>query len=201
MGSALVAPLNPALPETAYAEELTLQQQAEVIALEVGISTTTFFNLIESETGGTWNPKAYNKKTQDRGIVQINRIWHPEVSDACAFDATCALRWAAERIKKGFQHEWTPCSCIQTARALGVKIPPKHDAEDLMPNSPPIVGGLVLLKYGRSYHIAVIQELGEEKMKIREGNFLPCKIGYRSLSYGDKAIRGFWTPPIVEKVE
>jgi hypothetical protein len=36
----------------------------------------------------------------DRGLFQINSFWHPEVSDECAYDATCAAR-AAHRISGG----------------------------------------------------------------------------------------------------
>lgn len=36
----------------------------------------------------------------DRGVVQINARWHPEVSDACAYDPACAFK-AAYRISGG----------------------------------------------------------------------------------------------------
>lgn len=36
----------------------------------------------------------------DRGIVQINNRWHPEVSDQCAYTPLCAME-AAYRISKG----------------------------------------------------------------------------------------------------
>lgn len=36
----------------------------------------------------------------DRGLWMINDYWHPEVSDACAYDAACATR-EAFRLSKG----------------------------------------------------------------------------------------------------
>ena len=30
----------------------------------------------------------------DRGVLQINREWNPDVSDACAFDPVCSFAWA-----------------------------------------------------------------------------------------------------------
>jgi len=41
----------------------------------------------------------------DRGLYQINDHWHPEVSDSCAYDATCNTR-AALSISGG--SNWTP---------------------------------------------------------------------------------------------
>lgn len=43
------------------------------------------------------NAKAKNVNTDgtvDRGLWQINKFWHPEVSDACAYNAGCATRAA-----------------------------------------------------------------------------------------------------------
>lgn len=51
-----------------------------------------------AESGG--NPAARNVNVDgsvDRGLFQINARWHPEVSDACAFNPECAAR-AAYRI-------------------------------------------------------------------------------------------------------
>lgn len=42
----------------------------------------------------------YPPGSRDRGIMQINSYWHPEVSDACANDPTCAFK-AAYTISNG----------------------------------------------------------------------------------------------------
>ena len=41
-----------------------------------------------------------NAHGEDRGLFQLNDYWHSEVSDACAFSASCNTR-AAIRISKG----------------------------------------------------------------------------------------------------
>ena len=48
-------------------------------------------------------------KSYDRGVLQINAKWHPEVSDECAFDVECSAKWTDERITNGYLHEWA-CS-------------------------------------------------------------------------------------------
>jgi len=42
----------------------------------------------------------------DRGLFQINKKYHPEVSNECAFDLTCSTKWTMMRITNGYQHEW-----------------------------------------------------------------------------------------------
>ena len=84
---------------TAEAQELTLQERANLVAVSHEISPILFTNLIESES--QWNPEAYNEKTGDRGLLQISERWHPEVTDECAFDADCAMDWAAKESRRG----------------------------------------------------------------------------------------------------
>lgn len=45
----------------------------------------------------------YPPGSRDRGIMQINSYWHPEVSDACANDPVCAFK-AAYTISNGGQN-------------------------------------------------------------------------------------------------
>jgi len=52
-------------------------------------------------------------KTVDRGIFQINDIFHPEVSDECTDDIRCATEWTMWRIKTGYQKEWMCDPLIQ----------------------------------------------------------------------------------------
>lgn len=77
--------------------------------------------------------------SDDRGLWQINDYWHPEVSDACAYDAACNAR-AAYRISRGGD-DWTPWSTYnngtylsymkQAADAAGVPAPPKRAAKSI----------------------------------------------------------------------
>lgn len=86
------------------------------------------------------------------------------------------------------------CSCVKTARSEGLKLPP-GDADNLKPNSMPVEGGGILLKYGNVYHVAKILNFTPSGFFIVEGNKVKCKKTYRVVLYNDKAIRGFWSAP------
>jgi Lysozyme like domain len=53
------------------------------------------------------HPEATGDGGVSRGLWQINKDWHPEVSDACAYDVTCSTRWSLERIRAGYVDEWS----------------------------------------------------------------------------------------------
>ena len=52
-------------------------------------------------------PNAIGDGGESRGLWQINKAWHPEVSDQCAYDVTCSTHWSLERIHSGYAHEWS----------------------------------------------------------------------------------------------
>lgn len=169
----------------------TLQQQAIRIAEEFQISTTTFTNLLQSESG--FDPDNYNKETGDRGIAQINERWHKEVSDECAYDPDCALAWSAQRIKDGYISEWVVCSCVATAR---LKVPnlPRGDAKTLIPNSSMQNAEIIILEYSGVRHLAVIEKIRNDGILVFEGNFKPCTINNRLIPWSEveKNLIGFW---------
>ena len=91
------------------------------------------------------------------------------------------------------------CSCVKTARAEGVAIPYGTDAFDLEANSPPRIGGVILLRYvgGRGEevaHIAVIKSITDHYW-VAEGNFNECERGERRIELNDPHIFGYWYPP------
>ena len=175
---------TPSEPESLY-------ELATRIAGEYGVPTSTLFNLIGSES--QWNPKAYNAKTGDRGIVQISEIWNPDVTDECAFDAECSLRWAVERLARGEHWRWAVCSCVQYMKARGAPIPNGFDANEILPNTPePVVGALVLIDYENIGHVAMITEVGSTTISITESNYERCKITSRTIDRSDAKIRGYW---------
>jgi hypothetical protein len=53
------------------------------------------------------HPEATGDGGDSRGLWQINKAWHPEVSDACAYDVTCSTRWSLQRIHDGYVDEWS----------------------------------------------------------------------------------------------
>ncbi|MDE2105388.1 MAG: hypothetical protein KGL39_49635 [Patescibacteria group bacterium] len=44
---------------------------------------------------------------QSRGYWMISKIWHPEVSTACADDLKCSTAWTIKRILAGYINEWS----------------------------------------------------------------------------------------------
>jgi|GEM_PF-2445718 len=52
-------------------------------------------------------PEATGDGGESRGLWQINKDWHPEVSDACAYDVRCSTNWSLERIREGHSDEWS----------------------------------------------------------------------------------------------
>jgi hypothetical protein len=52
-------------------------------------------------------PQATGDGGESRGLWQINKDWHPEVSDACAYNVKCSTDWSLERIRDGYADEWS----------------------------------------------------------------------------------------------
>ena len=53
------------------------------------------------------HPDAIGDGGDSRGLWQINKAWHPEVSDACAYSVTCSTNWSLQRIRSGHVDEWS----------------------------------------------------------------------------------------------
>jgi Lysozyme like domain len=61
--------------------------------------------IVSHESGH--RPEATGDGGQSRGIWQINKAWHPEVSDACAYNVSCSTNWSLDRIRAGYIDEWS----------------------------------------------------------------------------------------------
>lgn len=86
------------------------------------------------------------------------------------------------------------CSCVKTARAEGLVLPPIYTPWDLVPNTGPSIGAGVLMSYSGIGHVAVIIGMTNEGIIITEGNFKACQKQTRMVSYNDPHIRGYWKP-------
>ncbi len=188
-GSALVAPLTPHIVEAAYVPEPESPQAIILrIADEYGINRALMTNMAWSES--RFEPLSDNG--YDRGLFQINRKYHPEVSDECAFDAECAARWTAQRIKDGYSHEWVSANCYLLVQArLGRKLPLM---KDLKPNSMPRIGAVAIFNYKGVPHYAEVISLHQWHFTQFESNYIPGLIGYRDVKWTDRALVGFWFP-------
>lgn len=88
------------------------------------------------------------------------------------------------------------CSCVQTARWLGVPIETGTNAKDIKPNSYPVKNGLVLFSYKNDDHVAKIIKFFNDGFWVREGNFDECQITERFVSFKDPYLKGFWNPTL-----
>lgn len=66
--------------------------------------------IVLAESGG--NPQAVNTigntpPSRDRGLWQINDVWHPEVTDEQAFDPVWSTRWAYQETRYSSFELWT----------------------------------------------------------------------------------------------
>jgi len=84
------------------------------------------------------------------------------------------------------------CSCVQTARSLTHMAVPHLNADAIKPNSTPVIGGLVLLKYGEVSHVAVIKYFIGTGIYVYEGNKDKCQYSERFINLNDENIIGFW---------
>ena len=84
------------------------------------------------------------------------------------------------------------CSCIKTARNLGIDIPYDTEADDLKSNTTIFVGALALFKYPNFSHVAVVTKLEASGFWVHEGNYKLCEMTKRFILYNDPALRGFW---------
>ena len=59
-----------------------------------GAMATMVAICLAESSGNTLDYNVYRDGSVDRGVCQINNAYHPEVSDACAYDPGCALKAA-----------------------------------------------------------------------------------------------------------
>ena len=89
------------------------------------------------------------------------------------------------------------CSCMHGLATKGIFL--KGNAIDQIPNSTPVVGGVVLLKYYENVgHVALIQKFTEKGMIVWETNYKPCQATTREILWSDIHIVGFIDPDKIE---
>lgn len=165
----------------------SLNDAIQRVSRENGISPILLTNLVQSESSG--NPKADNG--YDRGIVQISRTYHPEVSDNCAFDQTCALEWAAKYIAEHGSDEWVAANCYLFVKT---KIPSLPLQSEIVPNSDPHRGTVAVFKYGTLDHLAYVTSVEDDGVWVMEANYQPGLIAPRFVEFTDQHLLGFWSP-------
>jgi hypothetical protein len=99
-----VAPLEP-MPTFLPHGRLAVRAYVQSAAKAAGIDPRVADWIVTHES--QHHPDATGDGGESRGLWQINKAWHPEVSDACAYDVTCSTRWSLERIRDGYVDEWS----------------------------------------------------------------------------------------------
>jgi Transglycosylase SLT domain len=98
----------PADPPKLQSERSTPAQVKAYIqtqATEYGVNPKLALWIVKHES--QFNPHAKGDGEASRGLWQISRIYHPEVSDAVAFNVASSTEWSLERIRSGKVNEWS----------------------------------------------------------------------------------------------
>jgi hypothetical protein len=99
---------------TAQVVKAYIQKQS----LEYGVNPKLALWIVKHES--QFNPRAKGDGEASRGLWQISKIYHPEVSDAVAFDVASSTEWSLDRIRSGKVNEW---STYRFCRTLYVDCP------------------------------------------------------------------------------
>lgn len=101
-------PPIPATPLKLPIDRPTSQQVKAYVqteALEHGVNPMLALWIVKHES--QFNPRAKGDGEASRGLWQISKIYHPEVSDAMAFNVRSSTQWSLERIRAGKASEWS----------------------------------------------------------------------------------------------
>jgi Transglycosylase SLT domain len=87
------------------AAALAVKAFVEAQALKRGVDLRLAIWIVKHES--QFNPRAKGDGEASRGLWQISKIYHPEVSDAVAFNAASSTEWSLGRIREGKAYEWS----------------------------------------------------------------------------------------------
>lgn len=96
---------NPLKLQSEKAEAREIKTYVQAQAAEYGVNPKLALWIVKHES--EFNPTARGDGEASRGLWQISRIYHPEVSDAAAFDVVSSTAWSLERIRSGRVNEWS----------------------------------------------------------------------------------------------
>lgn len=85
--------------------QAALQAYVVAQAEAKGVNVTDALWIVSHES--QWNAAKPGEDGNSRGLWQISRIWHPEVSDQCAYDWQCSTQWALDWIAEGHIEQWS----------------------------------------------------------------------------------------------
>ena len=161
------------------------------IAQEEDFDPQIVINVINSETGSTWNCDLVGT-SGELGCLQIIPKYHPHV-DPLNFEESVRYFISEYRAGRGFL--WTSCSCVKTAKLLVPEL--KGDAKDLEINATMQTGKVAILRYDDVYHAIPYKVTPEGLVAPLNGNSKPCLMEYNRLFAWEEIndhLVGFHTP-------
>jgi len=99
------APGIPLILRTERATALQVKAYVRMEAVDHGVDPRLALWIVKHES--QFNPRAKGDGEASRGLWQISKIYHPEVSDATAFNVRSSTEWSLERIRAGKASEWS----------------------------------------------------------------------------------------------
>jgi Transglycosylase SLT domain len=98
-------PANPLKLQSDKPTALEVKAYVQTQATEYGVNPKLALWIVKHES--EFNPRAKGDGEASRGLWQISKIYHPEVSDAVAFNVASSTEWSLERIRSGKVNEWS----------------------------------------------------------------------------------------------
>ena len=98
-------PANPLKLQSDKPTALEVKAYVQTEATEYGVNPKLALWIVKHES--QFNPRAKGDGEASRGLWQISRIYHPEVTDAMAFNVASSTEWSLERIRSGKVNEWS----------------------------------------------------------------------------------------------
>jgi len=105
LASLSLVPANPPGVQTGRSTAQEVKAYVQTEATEFGVNPKLALWIVKHES--EFNPRAKGDGEASRGLWQISRVYHPEVSDAVAFNVASSTEWSLERIRSGKANEWS----------------------------------------------------------------------------------------------
>ena len=190
----VIEPIHTAQAYSVPVHEETVREIVQRVSLEMDFDPQIVKNVIDDETGGTWDCSLVGRDGE-QGCLQII----PKFHDVDPLNFEQSVRYFISEYKEDRGHQWSVCSCIKTVKNLGVKFPVGWSAWDVVPNASPAVGGVAVYRYGTgetgfTWHVAKITELHEDGFTEKGSNLEPCKRYTRKVRWDDPHLVGFYHP-------
>jgi hypothetical protein len=93
-------------------DSLAVRAYVQTEAVEHGVNPKLALWIVKHESH--FNPLAKGDGEASRGLWQISKIYHPEVSDAAAFNVASSTEWSLQRIRSGKAKEWSTYRLCRT---------------------------------------------------------------------------------------